>query len=307
MKHKLISGFLLGIFLLTTQTAFSQIEDKKGIVAKGAELTKVQDGFSFTEGPAVNRQGDIFFTDQPNDKIYQWNANSNQITLFKEGAGRSNGLYFQLDGKLISAADLNNELWEIDPKTGKETVLVPSFRGKKLNGPNDIWVRPKGGLYFTDPLYPRPYWEGIRGKEMEQDGQHVYFLSADRTELFRVAEDLKQPNGIVGTPDGKYLYVADIGDKKTWRYDIQEDGYLTNKTLFCEMGSDGMTIDERGNVYLTGKGVTVFDKNGEQIAHIPVPENWTANVAFGSLTRNTLFITAMGSVYTLKMKFRGVW
>lgn len=307
MKHKLISGFLLGIFLLTTQTAFSQIEDKKGIVAKGAELTKVQDGFSFTEGPAVNRQGDIFFTDQPNDKIYQWNANSNQITLFKEGAGRSNGLYFQLDGKLISAADLNNELWEIDPKTGKETVLVPSFRGKKLNGPNDIWVRPKGGLYFTDPLYPRPYWEGIRGKEMEQDGQHVYFLSADRTELFRVAEDLKQPNGIVGTPDGKYLYVADIGDKKTWRYDIQEDGYLTNKTLFCETGSDGMTIDERGNVYLTGKGVTVFDKNGEQIAHIPVPENWTANVAFGSLTRNTLFITAMGSVYTLKMKFRGVW
>lgn len=307
MKHKLISGFLLGIFLLTTQTAFSQIEDKKGIVAKGAELTKVQDGFSFTEGPAVNRQGDIFFTDQPNDKIYQWNANSNQITLFKEGAGRSNGLYFQLDGKLISAADLNNELWEIDPQTGKETVLVPSFRGKKLNGPNDIWVRPKGGLYFTDPLYPRPYWEGIRGKEMEQDGQHVYFLSADRTELFRVAEDLKQPNGIVGTPDGKYLYVADIGDKKTWKYEIQEDGYLTNKTLFCEMGSDGMTIDERGNVYLTGKGVTVFDKNGDQIAHIPVPENWTANVAFGSLTRNTLFITAMGSVYTLKMKFRGVW
>lgn len=307
MKHKLISGFLLGIFLLTTQTAFSQIEDKKGIVAKGAELTKVQDGFSFTEGPAVNRQGDIFFTDQPNDKIYQWNANSNQITLFKEGAGRSNGLYFQLDGKLISAADLNNELWEIDPKTGKETVLVPSFRGKKLNGPNDIWVRPKGGLYFTDPLYPRPYWEGIRGKEMEQDGQHVYFLSADRTELFRVAEDLKQPNGIVGTPDGKHLYVADIGAGKTWKYDIQEDGYLTNKTLFCEMGSDGMTIDERGNVYLTGKGVTVFDKNGEQIAHIPVPENWTANVAFGSLTRNTLFITAMGSVYTLKMKFRGVW
>lgn len=307
MKHKLRSGFLLGILLISSQTAFSQIEDKKGIVAKGAELTKVQDGFSFTEGPAVNRQGDIFFTDQPNDKIYQWNSNSNQITLFKEGAGRSNGLYFQLDGKLISAADLKNELWEIDPQTGKETVLVPSFRGKKLNGPNDIWVRPKGGLYFTDPLYPRPYWEGIRGKEMEQDGQHVYFLSADRTELFRVAEDLKQPNGIVGTPDGKHLYVADIGDGKTWKYDIQEDGYLTNKTLFCEMGSDGMTIDERGNVYLTGKGVTVFDKNGEQIAHIPVPENWTANVAFGSLTRNTLFITAMGSVYTLKMKFRGVW
>lgn len=288
-------------------SSFGQIEDKRGIVAKGAELVKVQDGFSFTEGPAINRQGDVYFTDQPNDKIYIWNPNSNQISLFREGAGRSNGLYFQLDGTLIAAADLNNELWAIDPKTGKETILVPSFRGKKLNGPNDIWVRPSGGLFFTDPLYPRPYWEGIRGKEMEQDGQHVYFLSADRTELFRVAEDLKQPNGIVGTPDGKILYVADIGDKKTWRYDINEDGYLTNKTLFCEMGSDGMTIDDRGNVYLTGKGVTVFDKKGEQIAHIPVPENWTANVCFGATDRKTLFITAMGSVYTLKMKARGVW
>jgi gluconolactonase len=142
---------------------------------------------------------------------------------------------------------------------------------------------------------------------MEQDGQHVYFLSEDRTELFRVTQDLKQPNGIIGTPDGKFLYVADIGASKTWKYEIQEDGYLTNKTLFCEMGSDGMTIDERGNVYLTGKGITVFDKSGEKIAHIPVPEDWTANVAFGSLTRNVLFITAMGSVYTLKMKFRGVW
>lgn len=303
LKHVLAFSALM----LTSSALFAQIDDKRGIVAKGAELVKVQDGFSFTEGPAVNRMGDIFFTDQPNDKIYKWSAGSNQVTLYKEGAGRSNGLYFQLDGTLIAAADLKNELWAIDQNTGKESVIVPSFRGKKLNGPNDVWVRPKGGLYFTDPLYPRPYWEGIRGNEMEQDGQHVYFLSADRTELFRVAEDLTQPNGIIGTPDGKHLYVADIGAKKTWKYDILEDGYLTNKTLFCEMGSDGMTIDDRGNVYLTGKGVTVFDKNGEQIAHIPIPENWTANVTFGALDRKTLFITAMGSVYTLKMKSRGVW
>ncbi|MDA0314841.1 MAG: SMP-30/gluconolactonase/LRE family protein [Bacteroidetes bacterium] len=307
MNPKIYSCSLALGLLFLSHTLFAQLEDKRGIIVKGAKLELVKDGFSFTEGPAVNRYGDIYFTDQPNDKIYIWNANSNQISLAKEGAGRSNGLYFQLDGKLIAAADLRNELVEMDFQTGKETILVPSFKGKKLNGPNDIWVRPKGGLYFTDPLYSRPYWEGIRGKEMQQDGQHVYFLSEDRTELFRVTQDLKQPNGIIGTPDGKYLYVADIGASKTWKYEIQEDGYLTNKTLFCEMGSDGMTIDDRGNVYLTGKGVTVFDRNGEKIAHIPVPKDWTANVTFGTLTRNVLFITAMDAVYTLKMKNRGVW
>ncbi len=294
-------------FLAFHFSLLAQIDDKRGIVVKGAQLEKVKDGFSFTEGPAVNRFGDVYFTDQPNDKIYLWNANSNQVSLVKEGTGRSNGLFVQLDGKVIAAADLKNELVEFDMQTGKEKVLVTSFKGKKLNGPNDVWVRPSGGLYFTDPLYPRPYWEGIRGKEMQQDGQHVYFLSEDRTELFRVTQDLTQPNGIIGTPDGKILYVADIGASKTWKYDIQDDGYLTNKTLFCEMGSDGMTIDDKGNVYLTGKGVTVFNKFGEKIAHIPVPENWTANVTFGTLTRNVLFITAMGSVYTLKMKTRGVW
>jgi len=301
----LLSFFVF--FLAFHYSLLAQIDDKRGIVAKGAQLEKVKDGFSFTEGPAVNRFGDIYFTDQPNDKIYLWNANSNQVSLVKEGTGRSNGLFVQLDGKVIAAADLKNELIEFDMQSGKEKVLVTSFKGEKLNGPNDVWVRPSGGLYFTDPLYPRPYWEGIRGKEMEQDGQHVYFISEDRTELFRVTQDLTQPNGIIGTPDGKILYVADIGASKTWKYDIQDDGYLTNKTLFCEMGSDGMTIDDKGNVYLTGKGVTIFNKFGEKIAHIPVPENWTANVTFGTLTRNVLFITAMGSVYTLKMKTRGVW
>lgn len=292
--------------ILFSNLAMAQIEDKKGIIQKDAELVKVQDGFSFTEGPAVNRFGDVYFTDQPNDKIHVWNAISNTVSVFKENAGRSNGMYFMLDGTLITCADEKNELWSIS-KTGETTVLISAFKGKKLNGPNDVWLLPKGGLYFTDPLYPRPYWEGIRSPEKEQDGEHVYYLSPDKTQLFRVAEDLVKPNGIVGTPDGKLLYVADIGAKKTYKYEIRDDGYLTNKTVFCEMGSDGMTIDDRGNVYLTGDGVTVFNKAGEQIGHIPVPAKWTANVVFGALDRKTLFITAMDAVYTLKMKARGVW
>lgn len=301
-----IKHYLLLTAILLSNAALAQIEDKKGIIAKDAELVKVQDGFSFTEGPAVNRFGDVYFTDQPNNRIHVWNAISNTVSVFKENAGRSNGMYFMLDGTLITCADEKNELWSI-AKTGEPTVLITAFKGKKLNGPNDVWLVPKGGLYFTDPLYPRPYWEGIRTPEKQQDGEYVYYLSADKTQLFRVAEDLVKPNGIVGTPDGKYLYVADIGAKKTYKYEIREDGYLTNKTVFCEMGSDGMTIDDRGNVYLTGDGVTVFNKTGEKIAHIPVPAKWTANVVFGALDRKTLFITAMDAVYTIKMKARGVW
>ncbi|MDI1323502.1 MAG: SMP-30/gluconolactonase/LRE family protein [Algoriphagus sp.] len=301
-----IKKYLFLAAILLSNAAMAQIEDKKGIIEKDAELVKVQDGFSFTEGPAVNRFGDVYFTDQPNNRIHVWNAISNTVSVFKENAGRSNGMYFMLDGTLITCADEKNELWSI-AKTGEPTVLISAFKGKKLNGPNDVWLVPKGGLYFTDPLYPRPYWEGIRSPEKQQDGEHVYYLSSDKTQLFRVAEDLVKPNGIVGTPDGKYLYVADIGAKKTYKYEIREDGYLTNKTVFCEMGSDGMTIDDRGNVYLTGDGVTVFNNNGEKIAHITVPAKWTANVVFGALDRKTLFITAMDAVYTLKMKARGVW
>ena len=127
----------------------------------------------------------------------------------------------------------------------------------------------------------------------------------DRKTLTRVIDDLNKPNGIIGTADGKTLYVADIGGNKTFAYDIQPDGSLEKKRLFCELGSDGMTLDDQGNVYLTGKGVTVFDKTGKQIEHIAVPEGWSANVCFGGEDMKTLFITASKGLYGMKMKVKG--
>lgn len=280
----------------------AQIVDKRGIVAKKATLEKVADGFSFTEGPAVNRAGDVYFTDQPNDRIIKWSFFTGETSVFMENAGRSNGMFFDRMGNLISCADMTNELWEIDAK-GNKKVLIENYQGKKLNGPNDLWVAPNGGIYITDPLYKRDYW--TRNPEMQQDGEHLYYLSPDRVQFFRVDEKLVKPNGIIGTPDGKKLYVADIGDNKTYVYDIEEDGYLRNRKLFVEMGSDGMTLDHKGNLYLTGKGVTVFNQKGEQIAHIPVDANWTANVTFGGPERKTLFITAMDAFYSLEMNVRG--
>lgn len=218
-----------------------------------------------------------------------------------EGAGRSNGLYFDNAGNLLSCADLENQLLRID-KNKSVTVLVSDFEGKKLNGPNDLWVDPKGGIYFTDPFYKRNYWTR---SEKEIQEENVYYLSPDK-KLTIAASGFQRPNGIVGTPDGKKLYVADIDAKKTYSYEINNDGSLTNKTLFVEAGSDGMTIDHKGNVYITGRGVTVFNSKGKKIDQIPVDERWTANVCFGGPDQKTLFITASKSVYTLKMKVRGV-
>lgn len=274
-----------------------------GVVPPGEKARLLAAEFKFTEGPAADAQGNVFFTDQPNDRICKWSVDG-KLTTFLQPCGRSNGLFFDKEGNLYACADMENELWKIDPK-GKVTVLVKDFDGKKLNGPNDLWVDPDGGIYFTDPLYPRDYWK--RDRAMQQDGQHVYYLSPDGKSLTRVATDLRQPNGIVGTPDGQYLYVADIGARKTYRYKINPDKTLADKTLFCNMGSDGMTIDIEGNVYLTGRGVTVFNPEGVQIDHIPIDEGWTANVCFGGKDRDTLFITASDSIYSIKTRVNGVY
>jgi len=286
--------------VLLLVTAESLAAEEQSVVAAGANLERLSGGFGFTEGPAADAAGNVFFTDQPNNRIYCWSVDG-ELSVFHENPGRANGLYFDKDGNLLACADLNNELWQID-MLGRVTVLVKDYNGKKLNGPNDLWVNRKGGIYFTDPFYSRAYWN--RGP-MEQDGQHVYYLTPDRSELVRVTTDLIQPNGIIGTPDGKLLYIADIGAGKTYVYHINTHGRLLDKTLFCSMGSDGMTIDNQGNVYLTGDGVTIFNPRGQEIEHIAVPASWTANVTFGGKDRQTLFITAQNSLYSLRMQVKG--
>jgi gluconolactonase len=278
-------------------------QESGSVIAEDAKVVLLSSVFKFTEGPACDAQGNVFFTDQPNNKIYTWSVDG-KLSVFHDSPGRANGLYFDSEGNLWACADEKNELWQISPDGHLSTVVVKDYQGKRLNGPNDLWFDSKGGIYFTDPFYKRDWWDH---DTMPQPGQYVYYLTPDRKTLSPVATDLRQPNGIIGTPDGKTLYVADIGARKTYRYAIQPDGTLADKTLFCEMGSDGMTIDAEGNVYLTGRGVTVFNLKGEQIAQIPIDEGWTANVCFGGADRRTLFITAMDSLYSLRMRVRGAY
>ncbi|WP_031426007.1 SMP-30/gluconolactonase/LRE family protein [Flavimarina sp. Hel_I_48] len=291
---------LSSLFILLGIT-FCQAQEND-LIASGEKLHLVADGYSFTEGPASDKDGNVYFTDQPNDRILLWDAATDSVTTYMQPSGRSNGLYMDTDGSLLSTADEKTALWRIDSMKNV-SVLINAFDNKKLNGPNDLWADPNGGIYITDSYYERPWWDH---KSPEQTARRVYFLPKNGKKLMIAAENMLQPNGIIGTPDGKKLYVADIDDKKTYVFDIDKDGQLKNRKLFAEMGSDGMTIDNKGNVYFTGDGVTVLNDKGEKIAHIEVPQNWTANVTFGGPDEKTLFITASKAVYTLKMNVHGV-
>jgi gluconolactonase len=300
MKPLILVASVVLVGLITSARSAVAAE----VTAPGAELELLTDTCKFTEGPAADAEGNVYFTDQPNDRILVWTV-ADQLETFMQPCGRSNGMFFDRDGNLLTCADERNELWLI-PLSKQPRVRVKEYNGKLLNAPNDLWVRPDNGVYFTDPLYPRNWWSH-RDAESQQSGQHVYFLSADRKQLKPVATDLEQPNGIIGTPDGKTLYVADIRGRKTYAYAIQADGLLTDKRLFCDMGSDGMTIDTEGNVYLTGRGVTVFNKEGEKIQQIDVPPRWTANVCFGGKERDALYITASTCLYRIKTRVKGAY
>jgi gluconolactonase len=271
-------------------------------IAPGATLQRLADGFSFTEGPVPDRAGNVYFTDQPNDRILKWTVDGH-VSEWMKPCGRANGMAFDKRGNLIACADEHNQLWSISPAKTVD-VLIRDYQGKLLNGPNDVWIRPDGGMYITDPLYARPYW--TRSPKSQLPGQYVFFFRPG-SEPVPEATDLQVPNGIVGTPDGKLLYIGDLGLNETIRYRIQRDGSLTDKTVFCHLGSDGMTLDARGDVYLSGHGVTVFDPKGDQIAHIDVPQPWVGHVCFGGSDHKTLFITACKGIYGMRMAVRGAY
>eukprot|EP00913_Durusdinium_trenchii_P008957 g8423.t1 len=269
--------------------------DASPLVADGAKPKTLHKGFKFTEGPAADKSGNVYFTDIPNARIHRWSTDG-KLTTFREKSGKANGLYFDRKGHLLACEGGNRRVTSIAPD-GKVTVLAATYQGKKFNSPNDLWIAPDGGVYFTDPRY------GSQAG-LEQGGFHVYYITPDRKKVTRIIDDLKKPNGIIGTADGKKLYVADPGAGKTYVYQIGDGGSLSGKKLFCNQGSDGMTLDEKGNLYLTRGAVQVYNPQGKKIATLKFPEG-PANVTFGGKDRKTLFVTARTGFYSLDMAVRG--
>ena len=297
MKDR-IHFLAISCFLIATTAPIARAQ----IVNPEAELVLISDQFKFTEGPTPDEQGNVLFTDQPNDQIVRYDFKTNAVSTWMKPAGRSNGLFYVNESRLIACADNQNELWEINPTSKEKRVLAKTYQGRNFGGPNDCWVDRDGTVYFTDPLYKRPYWT----QNIPDDHPRGVYRVTGNGQVSQVASDLIQPNGIIGDATKRILYVADINAGKTYRYRIAEDGTLKDKTLFCESGSDGMTIDRKGNVYLTGRGVTVFNPQGEKIANIAVPRGWTANVTFAGPDRRHLFITAGDSVFVIETEMQGL-
>ena len=288
--NKFVYTFL-SFIMLTCMLVIAQVPDA-GIILPGSSIEKVADGFTFTEGVASDDEGNVYFSDIPASRIHFYD-NSDQGKIFLENSNRANGLHVDQNGNIIACEGAEGGRLVQISSSGNVTVIADGYDGKSFNSPNDLWESPKGGIYMTDPRY------GSRDK-LPQDGEHVYYITEDRKKVVRVIDDMVRPNGVTGDEDGSILFVADPGDRKTYRYTILEDGTLSGKQLFADEGSDGMTIDSKGNVYLTNSAVKVYNPAGRLIETIEVPESPT-NVSFGGKDGKTLYITARTSVYKLKM------
>jgi len=288
-----------GIILFSLIVLCSCVEGAKSVrssvVVSGAEVRKLAGGFKFTEGPAADTKGNIFFTDIPNNRIHKWSLDG-ELSTFMENSGGANGLFFVRGGNLLACLGNKGQVVAIGPN-GSVTILAAKYQGKLLNSPNDLWPDGKGRIYFSDPHYGRK-------DPLPQDGEHVYCLFVSSQQVIRIIDDMVRPNGLIGSSDGKTLYVADRGAGKTYAYTIKSDGTLSDKRLFAEEGSDGMTIDNKGNIYLTTEAVSVYDPNGNKIKTIEVPEV-PSNVCFGGRDNRTLFITARTSLYSIDMRVAG--
>lgn len=290
-----ISCILLTQFSMAQDTTLTKTD-----LFDASRLELVSRDFKFTEGPAHDKQGNIFFTDQPNDKIWKYDL-SGKLSVFLSPSGRSNGTYFDQNGNLVVCADEHQQLWSVSPDK-RVNVLFTDIHGKHLNGPNDLWVDNKGGIYITDPYYQRDYWTR---KAPELDGEKVYYLPKGKKELILVSDALQKPNGIVGSPDGKLLFVADIKGNKIFRFAIHADGSLGKAEAIIDQGADGITLDALGNLYLAGKGVSIYTQEGKQIGYIKINEPWTANLCFGGKNNDELFITASTALYRIPMNVKG--
>jgi gluconolactonase len=293
------------LLILAPLTARAQEENKPiaGIGPTG-EVKKVAGGFGFVEGPAADGQGNLYFSDIPNNRINVLDA-SGEVSAFVEPSGHTNGLMVQ--GNRLVACQMDGQLAAIDLKTKAISALAEGYEGKRFNAPNDLTIDRSGGVYFTDPHFRAP-------EPLPQGKTAVYYRAADG-KVSRLIDNLPAPNGVILSPDEKTLYVIPTGQKEMMAYPVESTGKLGEGRVFCALqqpqgrdntGGDGLTIDTKGNLYITSAlGLQVFDPQGKLLGIIRFPEQ-PANAAFGGKDRKTLYATARTSLYSVEMESQGL-
>jgi gluconolactonase len=341
MKIRLQVPFLAAVLLLAVGAAYSQDVQKLDpsldkFIAADAKLERVVTGFNkWTEGPVWTRDGSLLFAEIPSNNIDRWKPGDEKASVFMHPSGYegsepyggpesgSNGMTLDADGRVAVAGHARRNVWRlesVDPKA-QITVLADSYQGKKLNSPNDLVYKSDGSLYFTDPPYGLPT-QGDSDPLKEQTVNGVYRIlgarqhkpgaPAENDKLQLIIKDIKRPNGIAFSPDEKYLYIAESGDKVWLRYKVQPDGSVTDGQTLLDAKTDstpgvpdGMRVDKKGNIYSAGPGgVWIISPEGKHIGTIKVPEV-VGNVAWGDKDAKTLYIVASTSVFRVRTKVAG--
>ena len=294
----------------------------KGSPGTGA-VERVATGFRWAEGPAYFRGGRyLIFSDIPNNRMMRLLEDDNHLSIFRYPSLNSNGNTVDPQGRLVTCEHTGRRVTrtELD---GTITIIADSYNGKKLNSPNDVVVASNGSMWFTDPTYGvRGWYESVKG-EIEQEKHNVFRVDGKTGNITVVVDDFVQPNGILFSPDEKKLYVIDTGISEgpgnpshIRVFDVDIDtGKVTNGKVFAEGFapgvSDGMRCDVEGNVWCSmgwadpkEDGVRCYSPQGELLGKIHIPET-AANLVFGGLLRNRLYICGSTSLYACYVNTQG--
>ncbi|MBS57648.1 MAG: gluconolactonase [Chloroflexi bacterium] len=300
----------MGKFVQKSEPKFEIFESNfKLMINDNSQLMTIYSGAEWSEGPVfIKNRNMVVWSDIPNDRMLSWTPNAG-VEIFRSPSGYSNGNFLDLQGQLLTCEHGNRRISRTN-KNGEIVTIVDNFNGKKLNSPNDLVVKSDGSIWFTDPPYGILSDKEGHKSESELEGNFVFRYDPIVDKLTLISDDFDKPNGIAFSPDEKLLYIADSGDPKNIRvFNVSEDGESINKgRVFAEISPgvpDGFRIDTDGNVFTSASdGIQVFTPSGVMLGKILVPER-TANCAFGGKNRETLFITASTSLYSIVMNAKG--
>jgi gluconolactonase len=304
MRHGrlFVAVVLLGVISPLVPAQRDQDQEPKPIAGIGpvGKITKLHTGFQFTEGPAADREGNCYFTDVRNNRIHKIDTDG-KLTTFLEDSQACNGLMFDRQGRLFACQGGAGRVITIATDTKKITPCAAKYGGDRFNRPNDIALDVHGGAYFTDPMF------GRRRGPPPQDKQCVYYVDKDG-KVTRLIDDLTRPNGTLLSPDGNTLYVLPSGPGTVglFAYQVKAPGKLgPAKNLFAAERGDGLTVDQKGNLYLTqGSSIVVVSAAGKKLGSIPFPQR-PSNCTFAGKSFDYLVVTARTSVYVVKMAVKG--